>query len=305
MSFYSQDLYKSLESALDTNRQMKSNLLIVTLPGLGISYFLKSYLKKKNDKSISYLHNADQKLNKYNILDLDFDNNPDALTIAENYFRSADIDQKFALVINNPKLISTENFKSTYLAKHLYQTFYFTTRNLKDTEIFALEINHRLTTTRIKEIFASTGGIGKLIKFLAINPLATDFPEDLVKDIIHSISQTDPEILKKMNIDTSLPFLTNSPQKLNIKINFDLSFLENDILSEEKLTKEEKDILDFLLENKNEISREKVSDFKWGEGKYDEFSDQAINKSMRRLSDKLKYYEIETIPKVGYKIIPK
>jgi len=45
-----------------------------------------------------------------------------------------------------------------------------------------------------------------------------------------------------------------------------------------------------------------VSDIKWGIGKYDEFSDQAINKQMRRLSQKFSKFTIVTIPKVGFEI---
>jgi len=303
MNFYSQSLYKSLQSALDDNRQKKSNLLILTLPGLGISYFLKSYLEKKKDKSIAYISSPNQKLNKYNILDLGFIQNSQSLSVADEYFKSANIDEKFVLVINDPSIISSPDYKSSYLSRHLYQTFYFTARNFADTKIFALEINPDLTDSQIKHIYEVSGGIGKLIKFLCINPQAPDFPQDLINPITNSISQCDSETLKKFNIDPKkIPFLKSLPSKLNIKINFDLSFEEDNIKSKEILTKEERDILNFMLQNNNEIPREKVADFKWGEGKYDKFSDQAINKSMRRLSEKLSKFEITTIPKIGYQI---
>jgi len=302
MDVYSQSLYKEFKQALDASRQVNSNLLIVTVPGSGISYFAKSYLKKTNLKDTAYITKPNQTISKLNILDIDFLQDSSSLEIVNDYLKHADIDQKFIVILNRPSLLDTPEYKNSYLSSHIYSTFYFHTRSLVDTAISAREFNSKLTDSDIKDIFSSSAGIGKLIKFKAINP-KLPFPQDILLPIINTIKETSPEILSKLEISSDWPALDLVPSKLNININFDLTFTENNQLSANTLTKEERDILNYMLTNDNQTSREKVAEFKWGENGYDDFSDQAINKSMRRLAEKLTKFIIETIPKVGYKII--
>ena len=86
-----------------------------------------------------------------------------------------------------------------------------------------------------------------------------------------------------------------------IVINKDLTFIEEGEARETPLIKAERDILEHLL-SEGVVTREKVADFKWGDGSYDNFSDQAINKTIQRLNKKLIKHRITAIPKVGYKL---
>jgi DNA-binding response OmpR family regulator len=90
---------------------------------------------------------------------------------------------------------------------------------------------------------------------------------------------------------------------MKLKLNFDLSFEEDGVESQTKLTLAEKRILEELVKNEGQITREKIADFKWGEGSYDEFSDQAINKAVKRLNVKLTKYRLKAILGVGYKAV--
>ena len=87
-----------------------------------------------------------------------------------------------------------------------------------------------------------------------------------------------------------------------IEIDFDLSIREDGQMSKEKLTEVEARILREMMQNEGKMTKDKVSEIKWGKAEFDEFSDQAINKTMRRINEKMTVYKITTIPKVGFVI---
>lgn len=154
-----------------------------------------------------------------------------------------------------------------------------------------------------QEIFEKSQGIAKLVKFLAVNRqrYKEEDKEPVLAPIEEAARGCPNDLLIRFGLNRE-GVLSGTDSGLGISINFDLSFEEEGVKSDEKLSRIERDILIFMTANGGEIAREKVADFKWGEGKYDEFSDQAINKTMRRLSGKLSLHQIETIPKVGYKL---
>ena len=323
MGFYSQKLYQKLAAALNESIKKKANFLIVTLPGLGITYFVKKYLEK--NKEVNYLNEADGDLAEYNILDLDFDKNEKALSIANEYFKKAKLGQKFALIINTPRLVETDEYQKSFAASHLYSTFYFQARERADANIFAREISPELKQKEIDLIYKYSGGIGRIIKYLSLapqtlakTPKETASSPDFKRVINHTITilaQSSPPVLNKLGIidkkGECISLLLAKylqlyplPAVIRIKINPDLSFEENEQGGTCKLTKTEAEVICHLLTSPA-ITREQVADFKWGKDGYDKFSDWAINQTISRLNNKLKHYQLKSIPKVGYQIVGK
>ncbi|KKR30388.1 hypothetical protein A2715_01100 [Candidatus Woesebacteria bacterium RIFCSPHIGHO2_01_FULL_39_32] len=325
MGFYSQELYKDFERNLLKNVKLASNLIILTVPGLGASYFIRKFLEKNKNLKISYITKENDTTSNYNILDLNFDKVNNALQIADEYFQKAALSQKFALVVNTPYILEEETFKSSYLSSHLYSTYFFKAREMKDSDIFALEINKNLSKENLEEIFKLSGGIGRFIKFFAINTDLLEKDYDAILDnrsfnkvlspIVEVIKRCNEEILKEINLKDSQVFksellkryfeLHPSRSLLDIKVNVDLSYSENGELSKARFIKVEKLIIEEALRSEGVVTKEKVADFKWGKGSYDEYSDQAIGKTVQRLNKKLLAYELLPIRNVGYKLVKK
>ena len=285
MEVKSQQAFKNLAAEIDQSRQLKSNLLIITLPGTGMGRFIAEYLSSSNIKS-------------YNILNYDW-SAPGILEKVDQTFKQASPDEKFAVTLNFPHLLNTPDLKNSYFLNHTYRRYYFGVRDAKDSALLAKEINPKLTPVEIKRIFEISQGFAQIIKYLAVNGIKSDDGLEIIKKPITSaINQCDPDTLAKLGLTDLSNFKVDN--QYNLTINFDLSFTENNQLNSLKLTSFEKNILEKMISQNGSISKSEVSDIKWGIGKYDEFSDQAINKSMRRLSDKLIKYTIETIPKVGF-----
>src|SRR3989344_1336354 len=245
MGFYSQELYKDFERNLLKNVKLASNLIILTVPGLGASYFIRKFLEKNKNLKISYITKENDTTSNYNILDLNFDKVNNALQIADEYFQKAALSQKFALVVNTPYILEEETFKSSYLSSHLYSTYFLKEINLKDSQVFKSEL---------------------LKRYFELHP---------------------------------------SRSLLDIKVNVDLSYSENGELSKARFIKVEKLIIEEALRSEGVVTKEKVADFKWGKGSYDEYSDQAIGKTVQRLNKKLLAYELLPIRNVGYKLVKK
>lgn len=325
MSFYSQSLYKEFEKELKRNIEASSNMLIVTIPGLGASYFIRKFLEKHSKLKIAYVDGNNDTLDVYNVLDLNFDKNEQAGTTVDSYFRSASLNQKFAVVVNIPYILETQAFKSSFWSSHIYSTYYFGARDNDDSDIFALEINSKLTKDELVKISDLSAGIGRLIKFFAINTIyLNDKLENLLSNetflnvfepTIRVVEKCNNAILAKMKIvDGSVyrsmlikKYFEQQPksEEFQIEINTDLSFSEEGQLAKAKLLKLEMQVLENAMENNGVVTKEKVADLKWGEGSYDDYSDQAIGKTIQRLRKKLKVYDFEAIPQVGYKLIKK
>ncbi len=285
MEVKSQQAFKLLATEIDQSRQLKSNLLIITLPGTGMGRFITEYLSSNKFKS-------------YNILNYDW-SEPGILEKVELAFKQANPEEKFAVTLNFPHLLNTPDFKNSYFLNHTYRRYYFGVRDAKDSAILAKEINPKLTNEETTNIFKLSHGFAQIIKYLAVNGIkADDGLEVIKKPIVTAINQCDPDILAKLGLTDLTNFKVAN--RYNLIVNFDLSFTENNQLNPQKLTSFEKNILEKMISQNGSISKSEVSDIKWGIGKYDEFSDQAVNKTMRRLSDKLTKYTIETIPKVGF-----
>jgi len=191
----------------------------------------------------------------------------------------------------------------------------------KETKLFARSLDSSITTKSIQKLYKLSGGIGRLLKYLILNSVSLTVKlEDLINsENFSSVLESTVSVVAKCREDdlekigimkqglfqseiVETYFKMNPKEKrLSIVIEKDLTFSEDGRSLVHKLTKTEKQVLAELI-SESMISREKIADFKWGEGSYDEYSDQAINKTMQRLANKLREHVIIPIPKVGYKI---
>ncbi len=291
MDVFHQQIYLDLKKQIDLARLHQSHILVYSFVGSGASYLFKSLASR--DNKLTYINDIHQTLGDYSLLDLSL---ADSLALIDK----ASLHQKCAILVNNGL-----DFHSPLLEKyktHFYLSTPLSCRNLNDTIIFAKEINPNLTDADIKKIYKISEGVGKIIKYLSVNQSIITGPDDtltaIVKDVISSLRGYSSKEIKNLGI--TLPLASIGSPPFTIDINFDLSFSEEGAKSAKLLTPSESKILQKILDNQGQISKEEVSDIKWGENKYDEFSDQAINKTIRRLNSKLVKHSIKTIPKVGF-----
>jgi hypothetical protein len=312
--------YKNLEKELDRCVKLNINFLIVTFVGYSVTFYLKKILDKKN-KNITYVNQDNQNLSRYNILDLDFCNNENALEIVEKYLRSANLDQKFAVVINTPQILDTNEFKKSYIGTHFYSIYKFIKPNLEASKVYTEVMGLKLSEEKINRLYELTGGIGRLGKYLLSNPQLIDHTAEtlaadenivkLINPIIDTYSKSTNTLLEEYGIKKDGHFTSEiidkyiekhpSEKVLEISVSPDLMLIENNTESN-KLNSVEARIIKYIISDKGLIEKEKIAEIKWGEGSYDKYSDQAIVKTIRRLNKKMKFYKFATISKVGYKL---
>jgi hypothetical protein len=319
MNSDSPSVYKNLAAKVNQAIATTSNLLVNTLPHLGVSYLLQLYLSSSLPSSVAYFNHLPQlpELTSFNILDLDLFNHPELIDQVCYLISRLKIDQKVCLVVNDPNLLNHPCLKE--ILDKFYIRHDFISRNFDDTKIFAREINPSLSLGQLKKIYQVSGGISRLIKFFSINPDKLNLPAlKLVLDSDLSVFiQHYQQLLKAITPETLVRFQINQstlvsylrenidiPLTLDIQVNADLTFSENGQLAPSLFTPEESTIVKSALLNSGVVTKEKIADIKWGEGSYDKFSDQAISASLRRLSQKLRFYNFQPIPKLGYKLVP-
>jgi hypothetical protein len=295
--------YTQLKDTVLEAKKTNSHVLLYTFNGSGCSYLLEQI--SQNENGFVYLKDGDSKVvGDYFFADFT------SLEECLNFYQQLGKDQKALFVVQNGLDYSSPLISD--LKAHCYYRIPFGTRSHQDSIVLMQEFGIKNSDTISNQIFTESGGIARLIKHFSINHLAgRDLNlglEDTLKDIVDSIYGYNPVDLASLGlIDDHGHHISNQIAsilsfKINLKVNFDLSFEEDGQLATNTLSPIEAKILVKLVNNNGVVSKEDVSEIKWGEGKYDEFSDQAINKTMRRLNQKLKVYTIVTIPKVGFKI---
>jgi hypothetical protein len=290
MDVRQQKSYQELRSAIDIAAGNKANLLIVTLPGTGMGRFLREYEAEKGGK-----------LN-VEILNYDWEKTEEALKVIDEKMKTLAADKKIVLTINYPGLLEDKRLTGRSWWNHFYQRYYFGVRNEADGLMALDEIKPEIAKEEAKKIYGLSGGLAQIMKYLALNGSdAREGLEAVVNPIIKAILETNEEIRQKLGIKTGGTVLEEylKGRDWPIKIDFELNIVENGQKGE-RLTPVEGKILTKMMNNEGKMTKEEVSDIKWGEGKYDEYSDQAVNKTMRRLSEKLGRLAIETVPKIGY-----
>lgn len=314
----SSETYQNLKLEIGAPEQIKSNILVWSIPGMGAGHLAKQYVEEH--PQVKYINGPDQELGEgLTVMYLAYDIDKEALGWADNYIRGTNLNQKFIIFLNAPYLLETEKYKKSYLAGHIYKTVWLKTLESKEIKEVAQEYNQNLNPNDLDLIVELSGGLPQLAKYLAINSddLSSKTEDSglikVMEPTLSVISQCNPKVLEKMGLTIEgqlrgrllqawMKKLGGIKEKIDITISFDLGVIEDDEKTGMMITLQEKQILEEMMVGGNQITKEKVSDIKWGEGKYDQFSDQAINKTMRRLDAKLKWYQIETIPKVGYRI---
>lgn len=311
--------YRQLELEIDRSREVKANILIVSLPGLGLNHYLKDYLAEPRNEGVIRIVSDSQKLGLYNVGIWSRSWGSKALEVFDGYLRQAQVDQKFAFGVTRPWLLDEDEFKESYLSSHIYKTVYVTVFNREDVVEIIKNRNGSILDLADK-IYELSGGIPQLVKYLVVSYDETHLDEGKLRSdenlrnmlalMAESVKKCRLEVLKKTGVANNegeikskllretLTYKTVSA--FEIEVGFDLTLKIDGLKTGERVTLQEKRILEKMLSKNGRVTKEEVSDIKWGEGKYDEYSDQAINKTMRRLSLKLTGYKISTITKVGY-----
>ena len=263
-----------------------------------------------NNQDIALITSSNQALNKINILDFDLYLDQGQIKIIDNIFKTAAPDQKFLLVINSPAFINSQTYKTSYVCQHVYQTRYFKTMDAKDTALVAQRINSDLNPAQIGQIYQLSGGIGQLVKILSSDPsLLTqniiNYPTLIA--ITREYLKTPDQIKTLLGLDVPGGLLKHTAAELVVPIEIeilpDLMIKEEGIIGHQALTKTEADILREAIISGGFISKEKISDIKWGQNSYDSFSDQAINQTIKRINMKLQHHRFKAKPRLGYTLI--
>jgi hypothetical protein len=313
--------YQAFETYLLELIQLRASSMILSFPGAGVSFFADIFIRAHKDLDVRRITTAEDELGHFNLLEFDFDKNRYAVYDVDSAFRLAKGQKHMSVVINTPHTIHTDEFKESFFASRVYKTFYFTAYEKNVSDYFARFINRQLTDDQLVKIYGLTGGISRLIKYFAVNPEKINTnPQELLTDetfayilspTARAIAECEESTVQKLNLKEGVQFKSEilrqyfkvrpHESKEAIIINKNLTFEEKGQPSDKPLLKIEKDILEHLL-TEGMITREKVADIKWGEGSYDNFSDEAINKTVHRLNKKLTKHKISSIPKVGYKL---
>ncbi len=306
-----QECYQQLIKHLQECKTKQENSLIVTATGMGISFLIKSYIPS-TAKDTLYIDTPTLSLvpKLQNIIDLPLSSN---LEFIEAFFKKLNLNQKIILICSEPEVLNSQAFLKSQLRKKFYSHYYFGCRTREDNDLFCLDLNPKLTSQQLKLIYQFSGGWARISKYFSLHPEYLSNPKsdltilDSLKTAYLGLSLKSKEklnIVKDSKLQVGLfTNLDSESSNLDVSIYPDLSFVENGVLSKFKLTKSEYDIVNFLIGSSSVITRDKISDIRWGEGKYDSFSDQAINMLVSRLNKKLKYYLLQTVPRVGYKLV--
>lgn len=107
-------MYREFEQEIWKSWKAKANLLIVTVAGMSENFFAKKFWEKRKKEGVEYVDGPGQKTGKFNILNLNWAGNNNALNIASEYLRGAG-DKRFAVVVNRTSVLGTSEFKESYV----------------------------------------------------------------------------------------------------------------------------------------------------------------------------------------------
>lgn len=312
--------YKELASKIVEGAKGKYNLVLVSLPGSGATFFAKKMVESNLVESISYICEEAQMLSTFNILDFDFNKNPKALGIVDSYIKQAGTNQKFLVIINTPEILKTPSYLGSITSNRVYDYVYMPQMDEYRATILATNSKVNFDEELIKRVVAKTGGIARLVKYFLIHQDQIDLDlsklmefgefKAVFEPTVKSTRQCDFRTLNllgvtKRDIYTSPVLNEYFETHPRIDISFELGgvVIENGKRLEEKFLKHEVEMLKVTLENEGVLTKEKISDVRWGENSYEKFSDQAIKKIILRINKKLEKYVFVAVPTIGYKLI--
>jgi hypothetical protein len=293
----------------------KDNLMLISLPGMGATILAK--LWQQLHSQCGYITGAGFDIRDKNIIDINPESGED-FEIIDNYYKSAEPATKFLVMISNPGVLDEEVYTKSYFSQHTYVHEYLEVLDRSATAELVGYYGGEKSKENMDKIYKLSGGIGRLIKYLSTvnkdlnldkllederligicNKLAEAYLNSSVGDR-KKIGIVD----KKGKIAGQLLdyFVAKQNNKIDIVVERDLTVVENGEKGN-RLARTERDILLKQVENGGFISREQVAEIKWGKSEYSDFSDQALNKAMRRINDKLKQYNEKTVWKTGYQL---
>lgn len=322
MNFYHHPQYREFERAIWDHWNRKASVLVVTVSGMSENFFAKKFSQRWKKKGVTLVDSVNQRIGRFTVLMVDAASDEHELEMVDTYLRSAALDQKFAVVVNNPSIVETEQFRRSYTSKHVYGTYYLRALPEDMMKIFASELGVSLSKTDLSRVYRLTGGVARWIKWLMVHrDRLGDTPQELLRNeeflqvlepTMTLIGVCSDAVLAKLGLEENDhwngaiadEYFQHHPRQPSfaIAINPDLRVTEKGRVSDQCLTALEKSILESMIARDGVITKDQVADLKYGAGRYDRFSDQAINKAMRRLDEKLDMYRIATIPKFGFKI---
>ncbi len=280
------------------------------MPGVGISHYLKTY-QQENSNQVSYITDEDTLpvLKRQNIVNMDLLKNPESYRFVDKLFLTSLPDQKFVVLVDDPSWLRSQFATQSSFVERIYQTEFFPVHSFEDAKAMALEINPKLTSSQLDKITSESAGLAKLIKCLSLDSQSNI--NTLLSSTIQVINRCTDDELEKFGIKKSGQFTspliskliksTHTNLSINIFVSPDMSITENDQSFGKKVSVIESQIISEIIKN-GQITKEKIAEIKWGTNSYDSFSDQAIKKTMMRLSVKLKKYRIKSLTKVGYQL---
>lgn len=308
------DPYVNLANWLDIQKSSKTNGAIITFPGCGLTFRLRKYLEKNKD--VRFINREGADLAEFNIIALSFVGNSLVLKIVDDYLRMAGSNQKMVVVIDFPGILDTEEYKTSLVSSRIYEYYWHGAFDEKN----SIKLIAEFGDATVNNIYKLTGGVSRLIKYICLKNDYSDIEKitaDLVlqsicRPMLEVIKQTSMGYLETLNIVEKGKIKSEILRELmggknllvNIKVDNSL-FVVEDGVKGDKLARVEKDILMAMINNDGYLSREGVAGIKWGSENFADFSDQAINKTMRRLASKMKLYKIDTIWKTGFKLSKK
>lgn len=293
----------------------KDNVLLVSLPGMGATILAK--LWQQMHSQCGYITGTGHDIRNRNVIDINPESGDD-FEIIDNYYKSAGPTTKFLILISNPGLLDNDLYKNSYFGQHTYVHEYMEVLDRSATAELVGYYGGEKSKEKIDKIYKLSGGVGRLIKYLSSvkNDLNLDklLEDERLTGICNKLAEAylnssvgDRKKIgildKKGKISGQLLgyFVAKQNIKIDIVIERDLTVVENGEKGN-KLARTERDILLKQVENGGFISREQVAEIKWGKSEYSDFSDQALNKAMRRINDKLKQYSEKTVWKTGYQL---
>lgn len=316
-----QEVYRSLARVFDEARDKQMSVGVVAVVGMGISYLSKKYVAEHGGGKTAYICGRGEELGEFSILDLDLDEA--RIGGVDEYFRKATNEQKMAVIINRPGLMETRSFRESYFGRHLYRLETMRVMDITDCRLLVNSLKGGVVDEQlVKTIYELSGGLGQLIKYLCLQRLGSENVKVLSEDkmlkeigqsIIDACRGARPDVLESMGVTERGEFKSwllkeigdEMQQVTDIVVGSDLAVWEDGEKTGNKIARVERDIIDKMNSNNGLISKEELAEIKWGGRQYSDFSDQAMNKAMRRISNKLVKYKIVTIRKTGYKLYRK
>lgn len=311
------EAYLEFEKTYLQNEKSGAGTAVIGLTGMGVSHFLTLLSERRK---LPLLTEPREVSAPWVIFNPDFLTQAEAVSRTSAMYRLAGIRQKIVLGVNSPAALYDPALTSSHIMSRWYSQYWLSPRSVEDLALLVAELGVELSKKERDLLETKSGGIARLAKFFALNreklnSSAADLWHDddwlkVAAPFFEAASKCKGEWLERMSLTEKngkwkSAFLGEMAASLEGGLVFGV---ENDVFLWEfgergkTLLPFEAAIVKYLLENRGVIGKDRIARFKWGDGSYDQASDQAIAKSMQRLGAKFRYHQLSPVPKVGYQI---